>query len=177
MNEGRPPGPLGTTYFRAEFVEQVEKLCLLGATDAKIADFFEVSEVTLYSWQKRYPPFREAMKRGKLAADGEIAHALFHRAKGYSHKSEKIFCDYKTGEVIRAPTVEHYPPDTGAVALWLHNRQPDVWRNRQEIDHRVKVDASDLTDEELERIARSRRGGDGAAPQAPGAPELPRVVH
>jgi hypothetical protein len=29
---------------------------------------------------------------------------------------------------------EHLPPDVGAAKLWLRNRQPDLWRERQEVN-------------------------------------------
>jgi hypothetical protein len=28
------------------------------------------------------------------------------------------------------PYTEYYPPDTGAAALWLHNRDPKRWKRR-----------------------------------------------
>ena len=36
------------------------------------------------------------------------------------------------GQVIRAQIVEHVPPDVGAIKLWLGNRRPDKWRDKQE---------------------------------------------
>ena len=29
-------------------------------------------------------------------------------------------------------------PDTGAAAFWLKNRKPDVWRDKQEVEHTGK---------------------------------------
>jgi hypothetical protein len=53
-----PPPPLGNqralgndggrpTLFRPEFVDQVRKLCQLGATDVEVARFFEAATSTL----------------------------------------------------------------------------------------------------------------------------------
>ena len=36
---------------------------------------------------------------------------------------------------VYAPYTEHYPPDTQAASLWLRNRQPAKWRDRQEVNH------------------------------------------
>jgi hypothetical protein len=36
---------------------------------------------------------------------------------------------------VYAPYTEHYPPDTHAASLWLRNRQPTKWRDRQEVNH------------------------------------------
>src|SRR6478752_2577276 len=127
MAGGRP------TDYQEDFPEKAYKLCLLGATNQQIADFFGVIEQTLYNWQERHPKFLEAITQGKLQADSEVAEKLFHRAKGYSHKAEKIFNNQ--GEIIRAEYVEHYPPDTQAASLWLRNRQPQLWRDKTETAH------------------------------------------
>jgi hypothetical protein len=76
---------------REEYDEQARKLCLLGATDAELADFFGVSEQTLNTWKKVHPKFLESMNRGKIIADAEVAEKLYHRACGYSHEAVKIF--------------------------------------------------------------------------------------
>ena len=37
-------------------------------------------------------------------------------------------------EPIYARYTEHYPPDTKAALRWLMNRQPALWRDRQEVN-------------------------------------------
>ena len=140
---GRP------TKYDSEYDDQVYKLCLLGATDEQIADFFGVTVQTIHNWVAEHDGFFEARKNGKERADANVAEALYHRALGYSHPEEKIM-SYE-GVVIRADTTKHYPPDTAAAFIWLKNRQPDRWRDKQEVD--VNVTASDLSDEELVKRA------------------------
>lgn len=127
MPAGRP------TAYRPEYAQQVYKLCLLRATDVELADFFGVSERTLNTWKDKHPEFLQSITRGKVQADAEVAEKLRERAMGYSHPEEKIF--QSGGEIIRAETIRHYPPDTQAASLWLRNRQPDKWRDKQ--DHEV----------------------------------------
>ena len=43
----------------------------------------------------------------------------------------------KEGEVVRAPFVEHVPPDVTAQIFWLKNRRPDKWRDAWQIDHQL----------------------------------------
>jgi len=73
--KGRP-----TTYDPA-YAEQAYKLCLLGATDEQLGDFFEVSRVTIDHWKHEYPLFSDALRRGKLTADGAIAESLLKAHK------------------------------------------------------------------------------------------------
>lgn len=124
---GRP------TSFRDEYADQAYKLCLLGATDAKLADFFGVSEQTVNAWKSAHPHFLESITRGKEVADAEIAEALFHRAKGYSHPEVDI--KVVSATIVQTPLTKHYPPDTQAASLWLRNRQPKLWRDKQELEH------------------------------------------
>jgi hypothetical protein len=150
---GRP------SKYKAEYADQAYKFCLLGATDARLGEFFGVSEQTINAWKTNHPQFLESVKRGKEIADAEIAYSLFQRAKGYSHKAVKIFNNQ--GEIIVEPYTEHYPPDTGAAMAWLKNRQPANWRDKQDIEHSGtvtqevthdlrKLDKKELAD--LERI-------------------------
>ena len=124
---GRP------TKYKDEYCDQVYKLCLLGHTDIEIAGFFDVSVDTIHEWRKVHPEFSESTKRGKDIADGNVAESLYRRAVGYEHPEDKIF--NSNGEALVVPTVKRYPPDTQAASLFLRNRQPKKWRDKQEIDH------------------------------------------
>lgn len=126
---GRP------TDYRAAHPDQARKLCLLGATDKEMADFFQVSESTLNLWKTAHPEFSESITRGKLAADADVAEKLYHRALGYSHKAVKIFMPAGAALPVYADYTEHYPPDTQAASLWLRNRQSAKWRDKQEHEH------------------------------------------
>ena len=128
MPAGRP------TVFKSEYSEQAAKLCALGATDFELADFFGVDTRTIYRWKNTIEEFCHAVTCGKDKADERVERALFNRAVGYSFESEKVF--QFQGEVVRAPIVEHIPPDPSAAKLWLTNRRPESWREKQEIDHK-----------------------------------------
>ena len=138
---GRP------TSWKPEYADLAYKFCLLGANDARLAEMFGVHVDTIYEWKKVVPEFSEALSRGKEVADAEIAHSLYHRAKGYSHPDDDIKA--LNGRIVITPTIKHYPPDTGAATLWLKNRQPHIWRDKVEnvhtgadggpIEHSLKV--------------------------------------
>lgn len=130
MPAGRP------TKYKPEYAEQAYKLCLLGATDIEMADFFEVAESTLYLWKKEHPEFSEALKKGKMQADAVIAQKLYHRAKGYEH-TDIQFVTFQGKITDRVEYIKHYPPDTTAAIFWLKNRQPDKWRDKQELSQSV----------------------------------------
>lgn len=123
------------TLHRPEYDEQAYKLCLLGATLDELADFFGVCAKTVDNWVVKHPEFADAVRRGRMQADANVAERLYERARGYSHEAVKIFMPPGGGDPVYAPYIEHYPPDTAAASLWLRNRQPQRWRDKQEIDH------------------------------------------
>jgi len=137
MGAGRP------TAYKEEYNEQVFKLCLLGATDADIANFFEVTETTINNWKIDYPTFFESIKRGKERADATVAESLYKRANGYEHPDVDI--KMYEGEIIQTPLVKHYPPDTTAAIFWLKNRKSAHWRDKQEIEHSGGVEVKSIT--------------------------------
>jgi hypothetical protein len=133
MAAGRP------TKYDAKYDEQGYKLCLLGATDAEIADFFEVDEATINRWKLEHPKFCESLKKGKSAADATVAQKLYHRATGYEH--DEIITASFQGMITDSKTVtKHYPPDTTAAIFWLKNRQKNKWRDQQDVEHSGKID-------------------------------------
>ena len=130
------------TSYQDKYNAQVRKLCLLGATDKEIADFFNVSEATINNWKIKYPEFLESIKEGKVLADATVSESLYKRANGYSHAEDKIF--NSNGEALVVPTTKHYPPDSTAAIFWLKNRQRDKWRDRQDVDLNPSSDLLDF---------------------------------
>lgn len=107
------------TLYRKEMDEEAYKLCLLfGATDAQLAANFDVIEETIIEWRKRYPSFSESIKRGKTVADAEVAESLYKQATA-------------GGKV-------------DACSLWLRNRQPKHWRDKQDIEMTVSKSPFEL---------------------------------
>lgn len=107
---GRP------SSFKPEFVEQAHSLALLGATDADLADFFDVTPQTINNWKKDFQEFFDALKAGKSLADAKVAKSLFQRAVGYD-----------IGD-------KHYPSDTTAAIFWLKNRRRQDWRDVHQVE-------------------------------------------
>ncbi len=112
--------------FKPEYIEQAKKLCLLGATDKEMADFFNTSEKTLNNWKKTYPAFLQSIKSAKILADAEIANKLFNRANGYEHEDVKIMQYEGVPVIVKYQKVVE--PDVTAQIFWLTNRQRDKWK-------------------------------------------------
>lgn len=133
---GRP------TAFKSDYIDLAYKYCLLGATDKTLAEFFNVAESTINLWKQKQPKFLDAIKRGKVVADANVAHSLYRRATGYSCPETHV-SNYQ-GQITLTEITKHYPPDTTSCIYWLKNRQPDNWRDKIEIDSNVKIDKETL---------------------------------
>lgn len=144
-----PPEPtIGRpTEYQPGFAKQAEKLCQHGLTDAEIGEFFGVSRTTITNWKGKHPEFIAALKSGKAQSDDRVERSLYQRAVGYSYETEKVF-QYQ-GEVVRAQTIEHVPPDTTACIFWLKNRRQDAWRDVHRHEHGGVGEFDKLSDAEL----------------------------
>ena len=124
---GRP------SKYEDQFAEQAAKLCRLGATNDDIASFFNVAPSTVDKWIAEIDEFSGAINAAKAEADALVERRLFERATGYSHPAVKIMA-YE-GQSFEHEYTERYPPETVAAIFWLKNRQPDRWRDKQEVTH------------------------------------------
>ncbi|HHS1785763.1 TPA: terminase [Salmonella enterica subsp. enterica serovar Virchow] len=140
------------TKYQEAYAKQARKLCLLGYTDAELADFFEVSESTINKWKLDYPKFSESIKKGKEYADGNVADRLYQRAMGYVAPDVDI--KVIENQIVETPLEKHYPPDTTAAIFWLKNRQRDKWRDKQEVEHTGEVSL-------IQRIQEARKRARG----------------
>jgi hypothetical protein len=137
---GRP------TVYRPEYARQAASLCALGATDANLADLFDVSTWTIRNWMVRHKEFGEAVAQSKNAFDALIERSLAQRAIGYEVDVEEKKLN-KEGKVVSYTVRKHYPPDVTACIFWLKNRQPKQWRDVQDHVHDDRLDK--LSSEEL----------------------------
>lgn len=131
------PGPGRDSKYQAEFADQARKLCLLGATDAELADFFDVSETTINNWKQQHPAFLESIRAGKIKADAEVAESLYKRATGHHIQAERLMKkDDGSFEAVRFN--QYLPGDPSAAYKWLLNRRRENWTD----SHAVKLDGA-----------------------------------
>jgi hypothetical protein len=136
-NGKRPPAPVEPqpvgrpTKYRPELLERAYRLALLVTTDKEIAEGLGICEATLNNYKVEYPEFLEAMRRGKLEADSDVAHSLHLRSLGYDaveRKAVKLKQPDGSEKVEIVDETRHIPADTTAQTFWLRNRRREHWR-------------------------------------------------
>lgn len=115
-----------------ELCNQARELASKGLTLEQIATSLGMGESTVYRKKGEFSEFREAIEGGQAQGIATVTNSLFERANGYSHPEEKIFC--QDGEIIRAKTIKHYPPDVTAQKHYLNNRAG--WSDKSEVENK-----------------------------------------
>lgn len=151
LTVGRP------TSYIPECALVAHAMARMGATPQEMAIEMGVNPSTLYAWMLDEPEFSKAVEAGKAAYDERVEVKLYERAVGYTYEAEELFA-YQ-GEITRAQTIKHVPPDVGAIQFWLTNRKPEKWK---QIKHQVEYPMGTkpehtMSDEDLERIAKGEK--------------------
>ena len=118
-----------------EKLDLIKKWARDGLTDKEIAEKMGINKSTLYEYKKKYTDFANALKENKRVADAKVEQALYKNAIGYHYKEESMAPSGKIQEIRR-----YAKPQTSAQKMWLRNRQPDKWRDKQE--HKIEGDLS-----------------------------------
>lgn len=106
--------PDPTSTYTPDHPKWARRACLIGPTDAELAEFFGVCRNTIGNWKNAHPEFAEACRGGKRKAIAKVVHRLYRRACGYNYKDK------------------HYPPDPTA-GIWL-TKNMIGWRDKPEDD-------------------------------------------
>jgi transposase len=134
MPGGRP------TRYRKTYAQKAYNFCRNhGFTDTELAEMFDVSKQTINTWKQKHPKFLDSIRAGKDEFDSNnVEKCLLRRAQGFEYeeitREMRGAIDVKTGEgklSITREVTKHVIPSVEAEKLWLINRQPHRWRDKQ----------------------------------------------
>ncbi len=157
--------PAKIPYDKTKHPALVRGFCLQDrdATDAKLAFMLGISRRTLQYWKTRHPEFKQAVHDGKHVCDSVVASRLYDRATGCEITEQKavtVAIGEGQSELQIVDLKKEIPPDTAAAKHWLALRDPERWKDRQEmVTFSVDVDFSEWVSE------LRRRFGDPVAKQ------------
>lgn len=124
-----------------------------GLTNEQIAFNMGVARQTLNDWSKRFPVISDTLKRGKEVVDRKVENALYKNAIGYRYDEiTKELSD--SGELVVTKVVtKEVKPDTTAQIFWLKNRKPEMWRDRQQVEHSGETTHHIKNDNDLSKLS------------------------
>jgi transposase len=135
-------------YDESTFPLLAEGFAREGLNDEQISKKLGISHQTYYDYQKKYPEFFEAIKRGKAPIDTEVENALLKRALGFdvieTSKTLKIEADGTETLKELKTIIKHFAPDVGAIVFWLVNRKPDYWKDKKDVNTKHEFPNKDV---------------------------------
>lgn len=106
--------------------EMAYRLSLLfGASNQKLADFFEVGLQTIAAWMREHEEFREAVMKGRIIADSQVVESLYRTALGYDYEEDVVHIYH--GQPVVTRVRKHRPANPWAAAKILSLRHRDTW--------------------------------------------------
>lgn len=106
-----------------------------GKTLTEIAEDVGVSRAALCKHAAGDPVLMDAMQEGRERSDDRVVRSLYQRALGCEHDEDRLLAD---GTIVTIK--KRYPPEVMACLMWLKNRRPKEWRDKQEIEHSGEID-------------------------------------
>ena len=107
--------------YKPEYAEQAQKLCAIaGFTDQKLAEFFEVSEMTINRWKLAHVEFALALKAGKSVTDDLVERAVVQGITGYYVEIEEM-----NNKGIVRKIKKWIAGNPGVGMKWLSVRRPE----------------------------------------------------
>jgi len=121
--------------------ELIEKLCKhlkQGATITSTCQAIGISRETFYDWMKKKPDVSDTIKKAMAIPDQKVENALYKSAIMGHRYTEKEYKGVAVGEKVKMILVKKVrkfiPPNVTAQIFYLKNKQPDEWKDRQDID-------------------------------------------
>ena len=148
--------PMNTkSKFNSIDLNQIKTLVLRGFTDEEISKFYNINRTTFHNWKLKHKSFYDSLKDWKLEADAKVERSLYERAVGAEYDeivrekvqwgdkiSEEDIKEIKSENLYKIKvTTKKIIPDVTAQIFWLKNRQPEVWKDRQEHNHGLNEQA------------------------------------
>ena len=123
-----------TKYSKNYVPVLAELMARCGMIDKDMAKYIGVAESTFHKWKIDHPEFAASLEKGKKVADDEVVAALKKSAIGY-YVEEITQRRDADGETIGTTLSKRWVPgSTGSMCFWLKNRDPENWRDKQEIE-------------------------------------------
>lgn len=137
IKRGRPNEDIFKKYVEGN-EEAIIAACRDGADNEGLSKLLGCGKTTLGKLVKNYPEFKVLIRETKKVADAKVVAALYKRALGYEVEetaTEVLVNKDGSGTTTYVKkTKKHVAPEVAAGIFWLKNRDPEHWREKQEME-------------------------------------------
>lgn len=120
------------------------------ATNIEIAKLLHCNERTVSTWKRLHPEFRTVIEQLKADIDLPVENAVYRAAIGYDYEETTEETGSNGEKSIKYK--RHQPPNISAARLWLLNRRPSEWRDKQTTVHTGDLTINDAANKTLAAI-------------------------
>ncbi len=126
--------------FTDAMLDQVTKLCKIGLNNKELAEALGYHPDTIASWINKYEQFQNAVMRGRVYADAEVAATLYKMATGeYEHEVEEPKWNHQRQEYEVVRYNKKYASNVTAAIKWMNVRQKNRWSEKAQVEHQHTV--------------------------------------
>lgn len=123
------------TKYHPAFSRIAYQAAMLGLTQKELSDLLGVAESTIGEWLRTRKEFSIAWRGGAKFADMQVARSLFKLATGFSVTVPDI--RMVAGEALDVEKTVFIEPNFHAQRFWLINRQPEIWKDKVEVQQQI----------------------------------------
>jgi len=124
--------------YSEELIEKICKHLKKGNTINTTCQAVGIHKDTFFDWMNKKSDFSDSIKKAMAIPDKKVENALYksaimgHRYKEKEHKGVAV--GEKVKMILVKTVTKIIPPNVTAQIFYLKNRQPDEWKDRQDID-------------------------------------------
>jgi hypothetical protein len=137
------PGGRPLSYNEKFHCKLGHALAARGLNDLEISKELEIADRTFYRWIKDKPKFCQAIWSARNDPVSVVKNALFERAKGFEYTAQKPMIvaqgNGMGSNVELVDYTERVLPDVSAIKFYLTNRDPENWKERQDVNHSGEI--------------------------------------
>lgn len=158
MAKGKSAG-----WLTEEGLLQIKGMARDGYSDKDIFESIGISKQTFYDWEKRFPTFLDAIKKGREPVKIKVEDAFYSRCewKEVTETKREVFIGKDGKETKKVTTQTRWiPPEPSTLIFALKNLDPKKWRDKRDLAIQPQKQEDDALSKSLKELAKELKSDD-----------------